>query len=264
MIIGQIITMAIMYTWAQCNKDVVVSFYFGTKFPAMYLPWALLMFNILLGGNGMTELMGIVTGHVYFFFKFAYPRDLGGTAWLETPAFLKSYFPEEGAGRAGLNGAFGEAPASRQQNAPPPRTAWGRGRTLGDNWSARKWSGGGGAFCCRVGEMGNFLCFLFLKLKCLSGMSAGWNLVLLLYTPIELRRRRAFARQNLKKGTFSGSGHLIWTLPRLPVYPEIAEIVWDRMMKAAWMLCAWFISLSLPQSLTSFPSLLFRKTDTAP
>lgn len=133
MIIGQIITMAIMYTWAQCNKDVVVSFYFGTKFPAMYLPWALLMFNILLGGNGMTELMGIVTGHVYFFFKFAYPRDLGGTAWLETPAFLKSYFPEEGAGRAGLNGAFGEAPASRQQNAPPPRTAWGRGRTLGDN-----------------------------------------------------------------------------------------------------------------------------------
>ena len=47
------------YTWAQCNKDVIVSFYFGTSFPAMYLPWALLMFNILLGGSGMTELMGI-------------------------------------------------------------------------------------------------------------------------------------------------------------------------------------------------------------
>ena len=131
MIIGQIITMAIMYTWAQCNKDTIVSFYFGTKFPAMYLPWALLLFNILLGGTGMVELMGIVCGHVYFFLKFAYPRDLGGTAWLETPTWLKSFFPEEGAGRAGLNGAFGEAPASRQGNGPPPRTAWGRGRALG-------------------------------------------------------------------------------------------------------------------------------------
>jgi Derlin-1 len=69
---------------------------------------------------------------MYFFFKFAYPRDLGGSAFLETPTFLKHYFPEEGAGRAGMNGAFGEAPASRQAAQADNRPAWGRGRTLGD------------------------------------------------------------------------------------------------------------------------------------
>ena len=34
------------------------------------------------------ELIGIVIGHVYFFFKFKYPQDFGGQSFLETPAFL--------------------------------------------------------------------------------------------------------------------------------------------------------------------------------
>ena len=50
-IVGPILVMAILYTWCYVNKDTIVSFYFGTSFPAMYLPWALLGFNILLGGT---------------------------------------------------------------------------------------------------------------------------------------------------------------------------------------------------------------------
>merc|ERR550514_1533003 len=59
MIVGPVLVMAVLYTWCYVNKDVIVSFYFGTSFPAMYLPWALLFFNILLGGSGMMELIGI-------------------------------------------------------------------------------------------------------------------------------------------------------------------------------------------------------------
>jgi hypothetical protein len=38
-----------------------------------------------------------------------------------------------GAGRSGMNGAFGEAPATRQGAVADNRPAWGRGRQLGDN-----------------------------------------------------------------------------------------------------------------------------------
>lgn len=54
--------------------------------------------------TGYMELLGIVTGHFYFFLKFVYPRDLGGSAWLETPEFLKYYLPDEGPGRGGVLG----------------------------------------------------------------------------------------------------------------------------------------------------------------
>lgn len=131
MIVGPILVMSILYTWCYVNKDAIVSFYFGTSFPAMYLPWALLGFNILLGGTGMMDLMGIFVGHVYFYFKFQYPRDLGGTAFLETPQFLRYYFPDEGAGLSG----FGVAPASRTRpgTQAPQRRAWGNGQALGGN-----------------------------------------------------------------------------------------------------------------------------------
>jgi len=131
MIVGPILVMAILYTWCYVNKDTIVSFYFGTSFPAMYLPWALLGFNILLGGTGMMDLIGIFCGHFYFYFKFQYPRDLGGTAWLETPNWLRYYFPDEGAGVSG----FGVAPgsATRPGAQAPQRRAWGNGNTLGGN-----------------------------------------------------------------------------------------------------------------------------------
>lgn len=127
MIVGPILSMAILYTWSSANKDMIVSFYFGTQFPAMYLPWALFGFNILLGGSGMMELMGIFVGHVYFYFKFMHGRDFGGSNMLETPAFVKYYFPDEGQGVSG----FGQAPASRQAPREQRPPAWGRGHTLG-------------------------------------------------------------------------------------------------------------------------------------
>jgi hypothetical protein len=92
---------------------------------AIYMPWVLLAFNILLGGeyvlcyavlccvvcvcayvivylyavfspccacadnaSGSEELVGIFCGHVYYFLKYRYPVDHGGPAILETPAFM--------------------------------------------------------------------------------------------------------------------------------------------------------------------------------
>ncbi|KAG1697396.1 Derlin-1 [Nymphon striatum] len=80
--------LSVLYVWCQTNKDQIVQFWFGTQFKAMYLPWVLLAFNMILSGGGIMELVGIVVGHLYFFLMFKYPQDFGGRSWLTTPQIL--------------------------------------------------------------------------------------------------------------------------------------------------------------------------------
>ncbi|XP_068200286.1 derlin-1 isoform X1 [Palaemon carinicauda] len=100
--------MSVLYVWCQVNKDTIVSFWFGTQFKAMYLPWVLLLFNFITTG-GINDLIGILVGHLYFFLNFKYPQDFGGARLLHTPQFLYHYFPNQRGGTAG----FGSAPTPR-------------------------------------------------------------------------------------------------------------------------------------------------------
>ena len=148
--------MSILYVWCQLNKDTIVNFWFGTQFKAMYLPWVLFGFNMiiagecffvlvfptylfLLSGGGVMELCGILIGHMYFFLMFKYPQDFGGPSLLSTPEFLYNFFPNR---RGGVSG-YGQAPASAQQGGggggagggggggfPRPHQ-WGQGQRLG-------------------------------------------------------------------------------------------------------------------------------------
>ena len=43
--------LSVLYIWCQLNKDTIVSFWFGTQFKAMYLPWVLMMFNMIIAGG---------------------------------------------------------------------------------------------------------------------------------------------------------------------------------------------------------------------
>ena len=69
--------MSILYVWCQLNKDTIVSFWFGTQFKAMYLPWVLFGFKMIISGGGVMELVGILIGHMYFFLMFKYPQVRG-------------------------------------------------------------------------------------------------------------------------------------------------------------------------------------------
>ncbi|XP_077454357.1 derlin-1 [Stigmatopora argus] len=128
--------MSVLYIWAQFNKDTIVSFWFGTRFKAHYLPWVILIFNFIIGGSFVNELIGNLVGHLYFFLMFKYPMDLGGRSFLSTPHFLYRFFPTR---RGGVSG-FGVPPTRR---APPREGAgggggrggrhnWGEGFRLGD------------------------------------------------------------------------------------------------------------------------------------
>ncbi|XP_028280591.1 derlin-1 [Parambassis ranga] len=121
--------MSVLYVWAQFNKDMVVSFWFGTQFKAYYLPWVILVFNFIIGGSLVDELTGNLVGHLYFFLMFKYPIDLGGRAFLTTPEILYRFFPSR---RGGVSG-FGVPPA-RRPVAPEQergRHNWGQGFRLG-------------------------------------------------------------------------------------------------------------------------------------
>lgn len=80
--------LSVLYIWCQLNKDTIVSFWFGTQFKAMYLPWVLLLFNLVIAGGGTMEFVGIVVGHLYFFLAMQYPQEFGGPMWLNTPQIL--------------------------------------------------------------------------------------------------------------------------------------------------------------------------------
>lgn len=43
--------LSVLYVWCQLNKEVIVNFWFGTSFKAMYLPWILLLFNLIINGG---------------------------------------------------------------------------------------------------------------------------------------------------------------------------------------------------------------------
>uniref|UniRef100_A0A3P8TNE1 Derlin n=1 Tax=Amphiprion percula TaxID=161767 RepID=A0A3P8TNE1_AMPPE len=106
--------MSVLYVWAQFNKDMIVSFWFGTF---------------------VDELTGNLVGHLYFFLMFKYPMDLGGRSFLSTPEFLYRFFPNR---RGGISG-FGVPPSRRPAAQEPAagggggggRHNWGQGFRLG-------------------------------------------------------------------------------------------------------------------------------------
>lgn len=127
--------LSVLYVWCQLNKDTIVNFWFGTRFKAMYLPWVLLAFNMVISGGGLMELVGILVGHLYFFLMFKYPQELGGPVLLQTPAILKQWFPDQTGGVHGF-GYVAQPPAAQARDRPAGglfRTGhnWGRGNVLG-------------------------------------------------------------------------------------------------------------------------------------
>lgn len=125
-----LLVVAVTYIWCHLNKEVVVTFWFGSRFKAVYLPWVLAAMELIFKGS-IASLIGIFIGHFYYFLKFQYPQELGGNAFLETPNLLKQYVPDLSGGIS----YFGVPPASRAEQPRPAATPagniWGRGNALG-------------------------------------------------------------------------------------------------------------------------------------
>jgi Derlin-2/3 len=62
-----------------------------------YLPFAFLAITIVVGGNPIFDIAGIVVGHLWWFLTELYPAQ-GGRNFLETPEFLKQWVANLGIG----------------------------------------------------------------------------------------------------------------------------------------------------------------------
>ncbi|RIA96119.1 Der1-like family-domain-containing protein, partial [Glomus cerebriforme] len=85
-LLNQSLIMAIICTWSLYNRQDYVNFLFGIRFKGVYLPFVLLMFDMLvISGIPWGLLIGIITGYLYYYLK-----ELG---FLNTPRLLYRYFP---------------------------------------------------------------------------------------------------------------------------------------------------------------------------
>eukprot|EP00300_Choanocystis_sp_HF-7_P000343 c10283_g1_i1.p1 GENE.c10283_g1_i1~~c10283_g1_i1.p1 ORF type:complete len:248 (-),score=50.21 c10283_g1_i1:73-780(-) len=76
----------IMYLWARNNHTQVVSLMGVLTLKAPYLPWAFVVLTVIMGGDPILELVGIFSGHVYWFLTDVLPKT-HKISLLKTPAF---------------------------------------------------------------------------------------------------------------------------------------------------------------------------------
>eukprot|EP00010_Vexillifera_abyssalis_P006086 CAMPEP_0201551816 /NCGR_PEP_ID=MMETSP0173_2-20130828/10523_1 /ASSEMBLY_ACC=CAM_ASM_000268 /TAXON_ID=218659 /ORGANISM="Vexillifera sp., Strain DIVA3 564/2" /LENGTH=239 /DNA_ID=CAMNT_0047962161 /DNA_START=1 /DNA_END=720 /DNA_ORIENTATION=+ len=87
---------AILYYWSRKFEDVDVKFWFGISFKGRWLPWALLVLNMLLGrGIPFRQLAGIICAHIYYFLTTVYPVSTNSRPLISTPWFLYKLFPND-------------------------------------------------------------------------------------------------------------------------------------------------------------------------
>ncbi|TMW57048.1 hypothetical protein Poli38472_002973 [Pythium oligandrum] len=95
--LGSSLTFMMVYVWGRRNEHVRMSFLGLFPFTAPYLPWVLFSFSLLLGNSATTDIMGIVIGHIYYFFEDVYPTIARIRGWktqrpLATPRLIKYFF----------------------------------------------------------------------------------------------------------------------------------------------------------------------------
>ncbi|CAO3608668.1 unnamed protein product [Cunninghamella echinulata] len=131
---------AIMYLWSKHYADQPVTFMFGLRFKAIFLPWVMVGYEYIASG-GVTPLptiYGIAASHLYYYFKYIRPSQ-GGGQYLNTPGFLNRLFPPTAAARRvpGVGYAWPNSNQRQAQQQQQSRTnimgghVWGRGNRLG-------------------------------------------------------------------------------------------------------------------------------------
>lgn len=91
--LGHPLSSTLVYIWARRNPDTQLSFLGLLVFSAPYLPWVLMGFSLILHGHvPKDEILGVVIGHVWYFFNDVFPPLHGGSRPLDPPAFWRRLF----------------------------------------------------------------------------------------------------------------------------------------------------------------------------
>lgn len=84
--------MFIVYVWSRLYSLIQLNFLGIFTFNAVYLPYVLYSFSIMLGHNSMIDAIGIIVGHTYYYCTEIYPIITDQKIQLiKTPLFLQRW-----------------------------------------------------------------------------------------------------------------------------------------------------------------------------
>eukprot|EP01017_Pseudomicrothorax_dubius_P001604 TRINITY_DN0_c569_g1_i1.p1 TRINITY_DN0_c569_g1~~TRINITY_DN0_c569_g1_i1.p1 ORF type:complete len:142 (-),score=42.43 TRINITY_DN0_c569_g1_i1:20-445(-) len=113
---GNAFIFGLLYIWCKKCPFEKVQFLFGFIVTSAYLPWILLVYDLIIGGSIVPNLIGIAAGHTYIFLKDILPNSHRINV-LKTPKFFeklvlkaKGYKPVPG----NIGGRFQQAPPEPQ------------------------------------------------------------------------------------------------------------------------------------------------------
>mmetsp|Transcript_27878 Transcript_27878/g.42241 ORF Transcript_27878/g.42241 Transcript_27878/m.42241 type:complete len:258 (-) Transcript_27878:133-906(-) len=134
--LGPSFVFAILYYWSRREPYANLSF-FSFTIKGYQFPFALIFFQLLIGGNIWMDLLGLAAGHIFYFLKEVVPATYGYTL-VKTPSILVNFMSRYSPAAPGVNvqyvggGGGGGGPAQAPPR-PPPQHFGGAGHRLGGN-----------------------------------------------------------------------------------------------------------------------------------
>eukprot|EP00933_Yihiella_yeosuensis_P026109 TRINITY_DN20256_c0_g6_i1.p1 TRINITY_DN20256_c0_g6~~TRINITY_DN20256_c0_g6_i1.p1 ORF type:complete len:272 (-),score=43.23 TRINITY_DN20256_c0_g6_i1:139-876(-) len=123
-LLGPAMVFSILYYWSRREPYAILNF-FSFNIKGFQFPFALLFFQLLMGGNVWMDIVGLAAGHIYYFITDVVPQEYGYSI-LKTPQFMNTFMAKY---QPSAGGAAGGAAAPR----PPPQPFGGGGQRLGGN-----------------------------------------------------------------------------------------------------------------------------------
>lgn len=126
----------VMYIWSKRNPTAQAAIW-GIPMQGVYLPFALLALNTLMGNPVMDMVMGYAAGHLYYFMVDVVPK-IYGKEYIATPLFIIQKFgigeyiqpaPRNGMDAVGSN-------SFRPGGVNPPRDPAATSSSSGHNWGS--------------------------------------------------------------------------------------------------------------------------------
>lgn len=91
--LGHPLSSTLVYIWSRRNPETRLSFLGLLVFTAPYLPWVLMGFSLVMHGTvPKDEIMGVVIGHIWYFFSDVYPPMHNGSRPFDPPRFWRRLF----------------------------------------------------------------------------------------------------------------------------------------------------------------------------
>lgn len=86
--LGSALSSTLVYIWSRRNADTRLSLMGLLVFAAPYLPWVLMAFSLLMHGSvPRDEILGVLVGHVWYFFADVWPGLYDGQRPMDPPAW---------------------------------------------------------------------------------------------------------------------------------------------------------------------------------